>query len=120
MAIIIHKTVLAFSLGINFINSEVPWKTALLLSTIYCLASPIGGGIGTSLVASDGESVTVTLLNAILSGLATGTFFYVAFIELISYELTNIEQQYVSQRLLLVLSISIGFSVSAGLSFIQD
>ena len=120
MAIIIHKTVLAFSLGINFINSEVPWKTALLLSTIFCVASPIGGGIGATLAASDGESVTVTLLNAILSGLATGTFFYVAFIEVISYELNNIERQYVSQRLLLVLSISIGFSVFAGLSFIQD
>ena len=93
-AIIKHKIVLAFSLGINFINSEVPWKTALLLSTIFCLASPIGGGIGATLAASDGESVSMTLLNAILSGLATGTFFYVAFIELISYELTNIGQQH--------------------------
>ena len=80
----------------------------------------MGGGIGASLAASDGESVTVTLLNTILSGLATGTFFYVAFIELISYELTNIEQQHVLQRLLLTLSISIGFSTFVGLSFIQD
>ena len=118
MAIIIHKVVIAFSLGINFINSQVPWKTTVLLSAIFCLASPVGGGIGASLAASGGESVAVTLLNAILSGLATGTFLYVAFIELISYELTNIERQYVSQRLLLVLSISIGFSIFAALSFI--
>ena len=120
VAIIIHKTVLAFSLGINFITAEVPWKTGLLLAVIFCLASPVGGGIGALLVASNSESVTVTLLNAILSGLATGTFFYVAFIEVISYELTNIDRQYVSQRLLLVLSILIGFATFAGLSFIHD
>ena len=118
VAIIIHKTVLAFSLGINFITAQVPWKTGLLLAVIFCLASPVGGGIGASLVTGDSESVAVTLLNAILSGLATGTFFYVAFIEVISYELTNIDWQYVSQRLLLVLSILIGFATFAGLSFI--
>ena len=119
VAIIIHKTVLAFSLGINFITAQVPWKTGLLLAVIFCLASPVGGGIGASLVAGDSESVAVTLLNAILSGLATGTFLYVAFVEVISYELINIDRQYVSQRLLLVLSILIGFATFAGLSFIH-
>jgi len=64
--------------------------------------------------------VTVTLLNAILSGIATGTFFYVAFIEVISYEMTNIEPQYKSHRLLLVLAITIGFTVFAGLTFVHD
>ena len=120
VAIIIHKTILAFSLGINFITVKVPWKTGLLLAIIFCLASPLGGGIGTVLAADDSDSVAITLLNAILQGLATGTFFYVAFIEVISYELTNIEPEYVSQRLLLVLSILIGFSTFAGLSFIHD
>ena len=120
VAIIIHKTILAFSLGINFITVKVPWKTGLLLTVIFCLVSPLGGGIGTVLAADDSESVEVTLLDAILQGLATGTFFYVAFIEVISYELTNIEPEYVSQRLLLVLSILIGFSTFAGLSFIHD
>ena len=120
VAIVIHKTILAFSLGINFVTIQVPLKTSLLLTIIFCLASPIGGGIGTSLVAGDSESVQVTLLNAILQGLATGTFLYIAFIEVISYELTNLEPEYVSHRLLLVLSILIGFSAFAGLSFIDE
>ena len=120
VAVIIHKTILAFSLGINFVTVQVPLKTSLLLTIIFCLASPIGGGIGTSLVAGDSESVQVTLLNAILQGLATGTFLYIAFIEVISYELTNLEPEYVSHRLLLVLSILIGFSAFAGLSFIDE
>ena len=87
---------------------------------IFCLASPVGGGIGTGLVASDSESAAVTLLDAILRALATGTFFYVAFVEVISYELTNIEQKYIAHRLLLVLSILIGFSMFTGLSFIHE
>ena len=111
---------MAFSLGINFITVQVPWKTGLLLAIIFCLASPVGGGIGTGLVASDSESAVITLLDAILSGLATGTFLYVAFVEVISYELTNIEKKYAAYRLLLVLSIVIGFTTFAGLAFIHD
>lgn len=120
VAVIIHKAILAFSLGINFVTIQVPLKTSLLLTIIFCVASPIGGGIGTSLVAGDSESVQVTLLNAILQGLATGTFLYIAFIEVISYELTNLEPEYMSHRLLLVLSILTGFSAFAGLSFIDE
>ena len=120
VAIIIHKAILAFSLGINFITVQVSLKISLLLTIIFCVASPIGGAIGTSLIASDSESVAVTLLTAILQGMATGTFLYIAFIEVISYELTNLEPEYVSHRLLLVLSILIGFSTFAGLSFIHD
>lgn len=119
-AIIIHKAILAFSLGINFVTLEVPLKISLLLTIVFCMASPVGGGIGTGLVAGHSESVALTLLNAILQGLATGTFLYVAFVEVISYELTNIEPRYLSHRLLIVLCILIGFSTFAGLSFIHD
>ena len=120
LAIIFHKMVLAFSLGVNFITVQVPWKTGLLLTIIFCVASPVGGGIGTALVASGSETAGVTLLDAILSALATGTFLYVGFVEVISYELTNIEKKYLKHRLLLVLSIVIGFTTFAGLSFIRE
>lgn len=120
LAIIIHKTILAFSLGVNFITTQVPLKTSLLLTFIFCMASPVGGAIGTVLEVSNSDSVAITLLNAILTGLATGTFLYIAFIEVISYELTNLDPEYMAHRLLLVLSISIGFAVFAGLAFIHD
>ena len=120
LAIIIHKVILAFSLGINFVTAQVPLKISLLLTLTFCLASPIGGAIGTVLSANDSESVALTLLNAILQGMATGTFLYIAFLEVISYEVTNIEPKYLEHRLLLVLSILIGFTTFAGLSFIHD
>ena len=74
LAIIIHKVILAFSLGINFITAQVPLKISLLLTLTFCLASPTGGAIGTILSANDGDSVGLILLNAILQGMATGTF----------------------------------------------
>ena len=119
LAIVIHKAILAFSLGINFITTQVSLKTSLVLTIILCLTSPIGGAIGTILVASNTGSVTLTLLNAILQGIATGTFLYIAFIEVISYEMRNIEPQYKAHVLLLVLAILIGFTTFASLSFVH-
>ena len=63
-AIIIHKTILAFSMGLNFVTIEVPLKSSVILTMIFALASLIGGGIGIALDVSDSESVTITVLNA--------------------------------------------------------
>jgi len=64
--------------------------------------------------------VTVTVLNAILLSLATGTFFYIAFIEVIGYELANVDPRYHKQRLLLIIGIVLGFAVFTGAFFIAD
>ena len=119
-AIIVHKTILAFSLGINFITVQVPYKTSLLLTIIFCVASPIGGAVGTVLALCNSQSVTITLLNAVLLSLATGTFLYIVFVEVIGYELSNIEPEYFNHRLLLVLGITLGYALFAGLTFIPE
>ena len=119
-AIIIHKTILAFSMGINFVTIQVALKSSLLLTVVFALASPIGGGVGIALAESDDESVAVTVLNAILLSLATGTFFYIAFIEVIGYELSNVEPGYHKDRLLLIIGILLGFALFAGVSFVSD
>ena len=119
LAIAIHKAILAFSLGINFITTQVSLKTSLMLTIILCLTSPIGGAIGTILVTSNSGSVTLTLLTAVLQGITTGTFLYIAFIEVISYEISNIEPKYKEHMLLLVLAILIGFTTFASLSFMH-
>jgi len=117
-AIIIHKTILAFSLGIHFVTVQVTLKNSLLLTAIFALASPIGGSVGIALAVSNSDNVIVTMLNAILLSLATGTFLYIAFIEVIGYELINIEPQHHKHRLILILAILLGFSLFAGVSFV--
>ena len=119
-AIIAHKTILAFSLGLNFATEQKALYSSIISTSIFALASPIGGGVGIALAVSNSDSVTVTVLNAILLSLATGTFFYIAFIEVIGYELANVDPQYHKHRLLLVLGIILGFALFAGASFIPD
>jgi len=119
-AIIIHKTILSFSMGINFVTVKVAIKNSLPLTAIFALASPIGGSIGIVLAVSNSDSVIVTMLNAILLSLATGTFFYIAFIEVIEYELANVEPRYHKYRLLQIIGIILGFVLFAGVAFVPD
>ena len=119
-AIIIHKIILAFSLGINFVTVQVALKSILLLTAVFALASPIGGGVGIALAVSNGKSVTVTVLNAVLLSLATGTFLFIAFIEVIGYELINVKPHHHKHRLILILAILLGFSLFAGVSFVPS
>jgi len=107
-------------MGINFVTVKVALKSSLVLTVIFALASPIGGGVGIALAVSNSHSVAVTLLNAILLSLATGTFFYIAFIEVIGYELAHVNPAYHKHRPLLVLGIVLGFTAFAGVSFVQD
>ena len=119
-AIIIHKTIIAFSMGINFVTVNVALKSNIVLTVIFSLASPIGGAVGIALAVSNSHSPTITMLNAILLALATGTFFYIAFIEVVGYELSHVNPAYHKYRLLLILGIVLGFALFAGASFIQD
>jgi len=107
-------------MGINFVTAKVALKSSLLLTAVFAMASPIGGSVGIALAVSNSDSVTVTMLNAILLSLATGTFFYIAFIEVIGYELANVEPGYHKHRLLLIIGILLGFALFAGVSFVPD
>ena len=107
-------------MGLNFVTVKVALKSSIILTSIFALASPIGGAVGIALAVSDSQSVTVTALNAVLLSLATGTFFYIAFIEVIGYELANVDPHYHKHRLLLILGIVLGFALFAGASFIPD
>lgn len=45
-AIAIHKSVVAFSLGLNMVQSGLSLSSKLTSLSIFCLASPIGAIIG--------------------------------------------------------------------------
>jgi len=107
-------------MGINFVTAKVALKSSLLLTAVFAMTSPIGGSVGIILAVGNSDSATVTMLNAILLSLATGTFFYIAFIEVIGYELANVEPGYHKHRLLLIIGILLGFALFAGVSFVPD
>jgi len=105
-------------MGINFVTAKVALKSSIVLTVIFAVASPIGGGVGIALAVSNSESVPITVANAILLSLATGTFLFIAFIEVIGYELISVDPRHHKHRLILVLAILLGFALFAGVLFV--
>ncbi|CAI5791109.1 zinc transporter ZIP2 [Podarcis lilfordi] len=106
LAVLIHKAIVVFSLALKLVQSGTPAGWRLLYLVVFALMSPagIGVGIGVSLYNSDGTS----LAQALLEGVAAGTFLYVTFLEILPYELRSHESP-----LTKFFFIGLGFSIMA-------
>jgi zinc transporter 1/2/3 len=113
VAVMLHKAIIAFSLGLNLVQSALGLPAILQSCLLFCATSPIGIGLG-MLVDEMGNSAHSILLNGILQGLACGTFIYVTFFEVLPRELSS-----GSDRLPKVLAVLIGFSVVCGVLFLD-
>jgi len=113
VAVMLHKAVIAFSLGLNLVQSALGLTAILQSCLVFCSTSPIGIGLG-MLADEMGNSPQSVLVNGALQGLACGTFIYVTFFEVLPRELSN-----GIQRLPKVLAVLIGFSVVCGVLFLD-
>ncbi|XP_030854568.1 zinc transporter ZIP1-like isoform X2 [Strongylocentrotus purpuratus] len=88
IAISIHKGIESFTVLLRF--AQLPGRHVLKWSCliIFSLTSPIGIGIGIPL-ADPSVDADALLVNGILQGLATGTFMFVTFVELLPAELAG-------------------------------
>uniref|UniRef100_A0A8D0GN12 Solute carrier family 39 member 2 n=1 Tax=Sphenodon punctatus TaxID=8508 RepID=A0A8D0GN12_SPHPU len=87
LAVLIHKGIVVFSLALKLVQSGTSTFWRLLYLVFFALMSPVGIaiGIGVSLSNSEGSS----LAQAVLEGVAAGTFLYVTFLEILPYELRS-------------------------------
>nr|XP_020633354.1 zinc transporter ZIP2 isoform X2 [Pogona vitticeps] len=106
LAVLIHKAIVVFSLSLKLVQSGTQMRWRLLYLVVFALMSPAGIsiGIGVSLSNSDGSG----LAQALLEGLAAGTFLYVTFLEILPYELRSHES-----FLTKFFFIGLGFSIMA-------
>lgn len=89
-AIMVHKTIIAFSLGLQFAENLKKKSKAILFMTIFSVLSPIGIAIGTAVSSgSGGESVAAAVVEGVLQCIATGTLLYVSFFEVLMGEIGN-------------------------------
>ncbi|XP_031146202.1 zinc transporter ZIP1 [Sander lucioperca] len=111
IAILVHKSIIVFSLSVKLVQSAVRplWVAAYI--GVFAMMSPIGIGIGISVM--EAHLAAGALIQAILEGLAAGTFIYITFLEILPHELNSPGKQ-----LLKVLFILLGFSVMASLTFL--
>ncbi|XP_013917602.1 PREDICTED: zinc transporter ZIP1-like [Thamnophis sirtalis] len=108
-AIVLHKCIIAASLGLLLLQSRLPlpWLAAVL--ACFALMSPVGVGVGMAVPRGAGGS----LARSVLEGVAAGTFLYITFLEILPQEL-----HLPSGRLPKVLALLLGFSGMAGLRFL--
>ncbi|XP_051571492.1 zinc transporter ZIP1-like [Myxocyprinus asiaticus] len=111
IAIVIHKSIIVFSLSVKLVQSTVKPMWVGLYITVFAVMSPLGIGIG--IIVMEAGLKSGALIQAVLEGLAAGTFIYITFLEILPHELNSPERP-----LLKVLFILCGFSVMASLCFL--
>lgn len=113
LAVIFHKGIMAFSLGLNLAQSHgMTIKYFVTSVTIFSLASPVGMGIGIGL-SDMKQSIARDVANGVLQGIAGGTFLYITFFEVLPHEFSSNKM-----RLPKVLCLLIGYSIICGLLFV--
>ena len=83
----IHKVVVAFSTGLNLIQSKLPVRTVFTCIIIFSSMAPIGIVFG-RIIEQLGNTFVFETEGpmAVINGLSTGTFLYIVFFEIAPHE----------------------------------
>ncbi|XP_053405287.1 zinc transporter ZIP1-like [Mercenaria mercenaria] len=112
-ALVIHKSILSFCLGMNLIQSKLSHVGMIRSIVFFSLTAPIGIGVGIGIIDL-WDSKSSLLVQGILTGIACGTFLYVTFFEVLPSEFNTHEH-----RLLKVLFLILGFATVSGVLFLH-
>ncbi|KAK3793119.1 hypothetical protein RRG08_030202 [Elysia crispata] len=110
-AITVHKTIIAFCLGLELFQSNVekPWK-AMVWLIFFGLMSPLGISVGIGLTSSGINESAELLASSVLQGVAGGTFLYVTFLEILCMHIGH----HSSGNFFYVFFALVGFAIMAG------
>ncbi|KAL6468608.1 hypothetical protein MHYP_G00221320 [Metynnis hypsauchen] len=91
IAILVHKSIIVFSLSVKLVQSAIPPLWVAIYVSVFAIMSPIGIGVGIGV--SEAQVQAGALIQAVLEGLAAGTFIYITFLEILPHELNSPERQ---------------------------
>ena len=115
IALFIHKSILSFSLGVKLVDGNLTSKAILICIVIFGAMAPLGVGLG--LLVTHSFEVSIRLFfSGVMQGIATGTFLYVTFFEVLPTEL-NIEDDMKPLKILFVL---IGYILVTGMCYYEN
>lgn len=115
VALTLHKCIVAFSIGLNNVQSCFPLRIIFGLDLFFSLMSPIGIALGIGIEKISNSAIGV--VTAVLQGLACGTFLYVVFMEILPHEFMARRNR--PDRMLKVLCCLIGIAVVIGIIVID-
>jgi len=112
-AVAIHKCIIAFSLGLNLVQSKLKLKTIILLNLLFSVTTPTGIAVGIA-ITDLSNSAGTSLVSGLLQGIACGTFLFVTFFEVLPHEMNG-----KGARLPKVLATILGFAAVCGALFLD-
>ena len=104
VALAVHKSIISFMMGLQFTDTFQQTSRVLSYMLTFSIMSPIGICIGTAITAVNQGSFGLDISSMTLQGVATGTFLYVTFFEILQKEL-GVEDHSITK----VLAIILGF-----------
>ena len=119
LALALHKCILAFSLGLNMVQSKLGTRVIVVSSVIFSLASPIGNAVGIAIFDVWSNSTAAKATIGALQGLACGSFVYIIFFEILPHEFMKKQVRTYPDRMLKVLFFIVGFSIVVGVLFLD-
>lgn len=113
VALVLHKSIISFSLALQLAQAGLQRPLVAGCLLLFACMSPLGVGLGLALTemrASGGHR----LARSVLEGVATGTFIYITFMEILPHELANPRF-----RLPKVAALLLGFGLVTAVLFIK-
>lgn len=113
-ALVLHKSILSFSIGMSLVQSRL--STSVCIKSIFFFSStaPVGVAIGI-IITYFGASTTSDLADGILTGIASGTFLYMTFFEVLPAEFNNSHD-----RMLKLLMLLFGFGTVTAILYLSN
>merc|ERR1712168_252872 len=75
----LHKCILAFSIGMNLIQTKMNTRSIIFSNLSFSICSPLGIALGIIVNLLSNMSLAALLTQGILEGFACGTFIYIVF-----------------------------------------
>lgn len=90
LAVLAHKGIVVFGVGLRLVQVGTESRWAMLSILSLALMSPLGLAVGLAVPQGDSKAGQ-GLAQAVLEGMAAGTFLYVTFLEILPRELASPE-----------------------------
>ncbi|CAL8288163.1 unnamed protein product [Merluccius merluccius] len=113
VALLLHKSIISFSLSLKLVQARLRRPVVAGCVLLFAVMSPLGIGLGLALTETR-ASPQHLLARSTLEGMATGTFIYITFLEILPHELHSPRDRLPKVGMLLL-----GFSVVTAVLFIQ-
>ncbi|XP_065671467.1 zinc transporter ZIP1 [Hydra vulgaris] len=116
VALVIHKSIIAFSIGVQLVDAKMSSSTVVLCLGIFSSMTPIGIGLGMAVLSSFNSLALRLWFSGVLQGIATGSFLYVTFFEVLPRELSISDEK----KLLKILFVILGYVATTGICYYEN